>query len=269
MHLFSSRRQKVRARRQLRTIPCAALPFFLLYAGPGDATIEESESARREYAACLALARDKPDDALEEAGVWQTKGGGLAARHCAALALVELGQYAEAAKRLEKLASQASGDDKALAPEFLGQAANAWLLAGNPAEATAVLNAALKLKPDDPDLLIDRARARASAERWGQAIKDLDTALELAPDRADGFAYRASAKRRANDRPGAMRDVERALQLDPASTEALLERGLLRQAQGDKTGARADWLKVLELAPGSAEAQAARQNIEALDFAAN
>src|SRR5262249_25716774 len=54
------------------------------------------------YERCMAEARQNPSAAWDEALAWHDTGGGHPAEHCAAVALIGLKQYAEAARRLEK-----------------------------------------------------------------------------------------------------------------------------------------------------------------------
>jgi regulator of sirC expression with transglutaminase-like and TPR domain len=48
--------------------------------------------------------------------------------------------------------------------------------------------------------------------------------------------------------------------------EAWLERGILRARKGDKNGARGDWRETLLLDPESPAADAARAQIERMEF---
>lgn len=230
-------------------VPCAAR------ADEGDA-----------YAACLARIERSPSEAFERAQAWRAGGGGIPARHCAATALARLGHYAEAADRLEKLAHELQAGDRGLAAEALGQAGNAWLLNGSLERAQAVFTAALKLDGQNPELLIDRARAHAAAGGYERAAEDLDRALELAPERADALTFRASARRRLGRLDAAGSDLARALSLEPDRAEALLERGHVRFAVGDRAGARRDWLRVRLLVPGTLIAESAGAWLERLDL---
>ena len=217
-----------------------------------------------EYRKCMTLARTRPQDAFESAIAWRSLGGGDAADHCAAVALIELEQYAEAAKRLERLA-QASKEEPEVKAGLYDQAGQAWLLEGRAVDATRAFTSAIGLKPGDPDLLVDRAQAWAARGDYAAADADLSAALNLSPSRADIYALRASA-RRFLDRPDdAMGDANTALELNPGNPEALLERGILRRLKGDDGGARADWMKILNAMPDSAAAGPARQNIENMD----
>jgi len=216
------------------------------------------------YSACMAKTQRNPKDAFEDAIQWRDMGGGGAAEHCAAAALVALGLYKDAGARLESLAKRILEEPRFKA-EILGQAAQAWLLGDFPARAEAAASAALKLKPGDVDLLIDRSQARAQLADYKASLADLDAAIVRDPSNADAFAFRAAAKRYLDDRAGAAADVAMALKLDVNHAPALLERGNLRRLSGDDAGARADWLMVLSVSPEGAAADAARANLEKLD----
>ncbi|MEK7245292.1 MAG: hypothetical protein AAB223_04665 [Pseudomonadota bacterium] len=242
--------------------------FLFLVAGvalaPLAPAVADSDAApERRYRACMARARTAPQAAFDDALAWTGLGGGQAARHCLAAALIGLGQHAEGARRLEGLAQDAR--DGAMRAELLAQAAQGWLLAGDGGRADDVLTAAIRIAPANPALLIDRAGARAPLKRYGEAAEDLTAALARLPRRADALALRASARRFQGDDDGALKDAEAALALDPVNVEALLERGILRRLKDDEAGARADWLKILAVASDGAAADAARKNLEMMD----
>ena len=245
------------------TIWLAASGLLLL----SQTAVAQRQDPAREYETCMALARQHPDDALERAGAWIDSGGGPAARHCQAVALIGLGRFGQAAERLEAIAGDTRLQGTPLAKAALAQAVQAWLLAGDNPHAVAAANAALKLTPDDPDLLIDRAIGHASAAELWEAVDDLNRAIELQPKRAEAYVYRGSAYRLLEAFDLAREDLAKALSLDPANPEALLESGILKRLANDKAGARADWLRVLDLAPSSPSAEAARANIEKMDVA--
>lgn len=239
--------------------PLAAL--LLVLALPASAAeVDQAMS----YEVCMALARHAPNKAFGQAQNWQALGGGDAAEHCIATALLEMGQYAEAAKRLEALA-QTVRRDRDFRLKLLAQAAQAWLLGDDPARAEIVLGSAIEADPTDAELLVDRAQARAERGDYEGAAADLDIALALAPGRPDVLAMRASARRYLDRLQDAMLDAEKAVALAPMLPEALLERGILRRITGDDAGARRDWLQVLTSSPGSPAAVAARANLERMD----
>lgn len=244
-----------------RSAKTLALLAALIVAAP--ALAGEAEDARR-YAQCIDLAQRKPADGWETALAWSSLGGGEAARHCAAVALIGLGHHEEAANRLERLA-QESRRAPELRAAMLGQAAQAWLLAGQRERAAGTLDAAIKLAPADADLRVDRAVVHAEAQDYRAALGELDQAARLAQRRADVLALRAAAKRHLGDLAGAEADVVAALESDPDQPDALIESGILHQRSGDTAGARRDWLRVLQVAPESVAADTARRHIEGLD----
>lgn len=240
-----------------------ALSLLLLAVLPAWAA--ERIDPRREYAECMALASRNPEQGFERAGAWLGLGGGEPARHCAAVALIGLKHYDEAAHRLEVLAQESKREPE-LRAGMLEQAAQAWLLAEQNERAVGALTAALKLMPDDVDLRIDRAVAFAGAGRIPEAVADLDQAIAKAPNRPEPYVLRASAKRRSGNLDGALKDVDSALSLTfDQNADALLERGLIRQARGDAKGAQQDWLKAAQIAPDSLTAEAAREKLQSLE----
>ena len=168
------------------------------------------------------------------------------------------------AGRAEDLAQAMVRAPAALRAGVLDQAAQAWLLDGNPARAYAAATSALNLKPDDPDLLVDRAEAAGAAGWFGKAVADLDRVLKADPARADALIYRASAYRAEGRLDPALTDIDRALKLAPQSAAALLERGNIRRLKGDIDGARGDWTQAAARAPGSAAASDAKDNLARL-----
>lgn len=227
---------------------------------PGPAT------ASRQYAACMTLARKTPPKALDMARAWQARDGGGPARHCAAVALLGMGRHADAADALQALADDGTdGRIIALRPDILGQAGNAWLIADQPEKAMRALDRALALRPDDVDLLIDRAVALTSLKRYWDALGDLNRALVLAPRRPEALVFRAGAHREVDALDLAEADINRALLLSPGDPGALLELGLILNRRADPEGAKAAWRELLETSPDSANAKVARRYLLKLD----
>lgn len=216
------------------------------------------------YDRCLQMAHTDPQKAYDDAQAWHDLGGGFPAQHCAAVALVGLKKYAEAATLLEGLANAMLQQGPDMRADALEQAGQAWLLGNQPNQAKAAFDAALSLKPKDAELLIDRAEAFALGGKFFDAIDDLNTVLDTAPNRVDALVYRASAYRQLGSLDLALDDAERALRLDPNSVAGLLERGNIRRLKNDDAGARADWQRVVQMAPGSAAAASAQDNIARL-----
>jgi tetratricopeptide (TPR) repeat protein len=244
----------------LSTIPPGAAPLPLTPVGPRPA---DADAAAYEH--CMKLARDDPAAARDLAAKWHERGGAHPAEHCLAVALIGLKQYKEGALRLEKLTPEMVHAPALLRAEVLDQAAQAWLLAGDPGRAYATETAALALRPDDADFLVDRAEAAGVAGWFDKAIADLDRVLKGNPSRVDALIYRAAAFRAQGRLDTALADIQAALMLAPDSVPALLERGNIRGLRGDLAGARQDWRRVAELTPGSAAGAAAKANIARLD----
>lgn len=228
---------------------------------------EENLQEAKQYAACMELTKDHPQDAYDSAGTWLAQNGGAPAQHCRAVALVGLGRYTEAAQLMQTVAAQLAQTDpsKGLAAHLYDQAGQIWILQGDPAQAIAASTAALQITPNDVDMVMDRAVALGAAERWRDAIGDLNHANELAPKRADILVLRASAYRYVNSTELALADANQAITLDPKNAEAHLERGILKANAGDKAAARADWLQAIQLAPNSPTAEVAQARLEKLD----
>lgn len=213
------------------------------------------------YQRCLQLAHSDPQKGFDDAEAWHNIGGGFPAQHCAAIALVGLKKYAEAAAQLESLANAMLQEGPEMRADALEQAGQSWLLANQPNDAKIAFDAALALKPKNAELLIDRAEAAALGGKFFDAIDDLNTVLDENPKRVDALIYRASAYRQLGSLDLAHDDVERALILDPDSIAGLLERGNIRRLQNDDAGAKADWQRVVRSAPGTPAAASAQNNL--------
>jgi tetratricopeptide (TPR) repeat protein len=208
------------------------------------------------YRHCMAA---QPKAALADAQAWIKDGGGVAAEHCAAHALVGLNRFAEAGTRLDKIAAARDLPDVSFRAELFDQAGNAWLLAGNGAKAVQSFSAALTLSGGDADLFADLARAQAMRKNWSEVVLDLNAALQLRRD-PDLLVLRASAHRALKQLGDARTDIEAALKLKPGDGDALVERGLLRKQIGDLGGARRDFQAALKTDARAA----AKENLDLL-----
>ncbi len=217
------------------------------------------------YSACLDEIENDADNAWEMARMWGDLGGGAEADHCAALALLELGHYGDAAERLEMVARRNGAGSAAERAAIFNQSGNAWLLAGRPDKAQSAFSSALRLSPRDVASWTDRARARALKEDWEGAESDLTSALVFDQRKPEIYVLRASARSAQGKSEAAKSDIDTALLLDPDFPDALVDRGAMKLAQGDENGARADWVRVLLVDPYSLAGDAARAHIEKLD----
>jgi tetratricopeptide (TPR) repeat protein len=217
---------------------------------------------KNRYDRCLELVKRDAAKAAAEADAWASAGGGSAALHCDALALVEMKRYPDAAQKLEDAGG--AGVLPPLHAELLDQAGNAWLLAGNPAKAETAFTAALAFDPKNEDILSDRARERGAAKNWTGAFADLTAVLAIDPDRADIYVLRASALHAQGKKSEAHADIAHALDIYPDYPEALVERGTMRLESGDRAGARADWQMAAREAPDSDAGTTARTRLNQL-----
>ena len=208
----------------------------------------------RRYAECMQQARREPLKALPLAEKWKAEGGGLAARHCVAVAMFGAGKPVPAATQLEAIERDMAGARPGLRAELLAQAGQAWMEANQAENAAAAQSRALDLKPDDVELWIDRGLSYAAMKAWPRAISDFDRALVLEPYKVEIYVLRAAAWRNADNPGRALADADRALTIAPDNPDILLERALALQAQGNHKLATAEFDKVLKLAPAGSDA---------------
>ena len=239
----------------------ATIAAWGLTAAPATAIDDEAQ-----YKACMALLDRNPSGALDSAVAWERQGGGDAARHCKALALIRTGQIEDGALELERVAQAMPQAKAPLAAELFAQAGQAWIKDGNPQRALYAQNEGLKLNPKDVQLLIDRAMTYGNAGMYFEALDDLNAAVDLMPNDPEIYAMRAAAYRQLENPDLAEDNITQALKLSPSLPSALLERGYLRRAKGDIAGARTDWLTVIQVLPGTDIANEAQKNIEKLDI---
>lgn len=220
---------------------------------------------QQHFSLCMTLATDSPEAALIEAEQWEIDGGGNLARECAATALANTGDHVAAAGRFEALARELASVDPAYAADLYREAGRLWLRGEFALRAVLVLEAVEGLVEPDPQLLIQRSRARQAADDdWG-ALEDLYQASELAPDRPDLLALRAGLLQRLSLHDLAVEDLTRAIEVGGDFAELTLERGIVRVRQGDSEGARLDFQAVLDQSPDSISAEIAQREIERLD----
>lgn len=218
----------------------------------------------KQYKACMQLVRQAPDKAFDSGLSWKGLGGGEAAEHCIASALIAMKRYETGAARMEKLA-ESSRRSKEFKAEILAQAAQGWFLADETERARAVLSAAIGLDETNAELYVDRAQVRASTQAYNAALEDLNKALELNDNLVDAYVFRGTIFRLTQKIEGAWVDINHALDLMPDHPDGLLERGMLYRIEGYNDLARQDWMQAIELDPYSETAKTARLNLEKMD----
>jgi tetratricopeptide (TPR) repeat protein len=101
---------------------------------------------------------------------------------------------------------------------------NAFYIAGGFEKALAEYNAALAVRPDDPDTLNNRGAALIHLGRYEEALVDCSRALELRPDDPDTLTNRGAALIHLGRYEEALVDCSRALELRPDDPTALYNR---------------------------------------------
>ncbi len=250
-----------------RCLPIA----FLLLSGAAHAQQDELDPAldAKRYDGCVRAIPTDARAAEDFAIQWQSKGGGLPARHCQALAQLELGNPAGAAQTLAKAAQAAESQKSPQAADFWGQAGNAAMLAGDAKGAVGYFNSAIVAAGEfapirTANLLIDRARAQVELGNLSAARSDLDRATSLAPNEPSGWLLSAALARRQNDTARATAEIARAASLAPTDPDVQFEQGAILAAGGDLTAARSQWEKLVKSAPGTPAAALAAKALAAL-----
>lgn len=227
------------------------------------AAVAGSAHAVEDYDTCLALVAVDPARAEVEAEAWARFGGGLAARHCRAMAFAALGATRRAADTLSDLARAPDLPDETRA-EILLQAAGLLLDLQDLEAGLTATEQAMRLAPS-AEALTMRARLRAAQGQYGAALGDLDAAIDLAGATPDRLMLRASARREEGRLLEARQDVAWALELEPGLAIAFLELGRIEAAQGAKDRARDAFMQAIELDPGGDIAASARLSLQRME----
>jgi len=131
------------------------------------------------------------------------------------------------------------------------EAAHEALKKGAVDKAILLYTEALRLAPDDCNILGDRGTAFLHKKDQLRCMADFNKAVSLDPDYAYRYASRAFAKQNFGDLDGAVEDYRKAVELDPDDAVAQNNLGLLLEQQGykkeaDERFARADKLSKME-----------------------
>jgi tetratricopeptide (TPR) repeat protein len=236
------------------------IPFLLALAA-AQAAPAQSVPVVSTPQACAALARSAPEQAVQAAGAWRLQGGGLSALHCQGLAYSASEKWAPAAGAFEQAAAEAETGKDARRPEFLVQAGNAWLAAGDAGKAKAAFDSALVAGIGSPELRgevhLDRARAAVALGSLAPARTDIDLALKLVP--GDPFAWVLSSALALKEEKiaRARADIAQATQLAPDDPDVLLQAGNVAGVGGDVEEARTLFAKAAKAAPDTPAGRAA------------
>jgi predicted Zn-dependent protease len=216
----------------------------------------------QEYIACLDLVRDLPDKAYEAARTWFDAGGGDAARHCAALALLQVDKYEPAAEALQALAERGQSIGRTPPASLWGQAADAWRLAGKPDKAVDMMRLAMARDSDSLLLRTELARVLSETGRDSEALNELDKVFAKRLYDPMALAVKAGVLYRGGRPLDALRALDQSLLVEPANPWALLERARIKLTGGDFIGARKDYTLLTQRFPTLPVAAVARAALE-------
>jgi Flp pilus assembly protein TadD len=158
---------------------------------------------------------------------------------------------------LERIAAEEPGN-----PLYLNGLGLARWKAGEIAGALVALEAALALKPDDPETLFNRYSVLAGAGRNKEAAAAIKELAGANPGYAPALLVLARSYCATGGLAGAEVLYRKILKDDPANTEALNDYGVLLARQGNYPAAGELFRRALRLSPGL---ESARQNLERLE----
>jgi Tfp pilus assembly protein PilF len=119
------------------------------------------------------------------------------------------------------------------------------------AEALALFDHAIALRPADAEAHFRRAMALYALERFREAAAGYSRVISLDPNIPNAYFNRAICLEDEERFEDALEDYDRAITLNPAYAEAFHNRGRLRQALRQLAAARADFDEALRLRPGA------------------
>jgi len=124
-------------------------------------------------------------------------------------------------------------------------------------------NAAVKIQPNAPLVLTNRAWIYMTRNQYDDAIADLNKAIELFPpaQAARSYVYRGYCYLRLMDNTRAMSDLNEALRLDPNATDPYLYRGEIERRQKLYDAALRDFDEHIKLAPRDSRGFIGRSDI--------
>lgn len=130
----------------------------------------------------------------------------------------------------------------------------AYSKTGNFDGAMGDANAALKLKPDWPELLRLRGALYLHQRDYTHALDDFDAAIRLKADSAEAHAARAEGRLLQGNSDAAITDLDLAISLKPYLADLYVARGLAYLETGKTTQATTDFDEAIRRAPKDANA---------------
>ncbi|CAG8616369.1 10055_t:CDS:2 [Acaulospora morrowiae] len=140
------------------------------------------------------------------------------------------------------------------------------MLLGDPSKAIENFNKALKSKPVDPDVLIERAEARAQLEEYEESLKDLDQAMEFSYENKVIYESKGLVYARLGRYQEALKCLNVSIAIhskdnSSPSVSTFLVRAKILLRSNEYSSSLLDYNKVLELDPNNADALFNRGNL--------
>ena len=107
--------------------------------------------------------------------------------------------------------------------------------------AGIALDAAIRLRPEMPDLYVNRAFVRYNSDDFFGAMSDYTYALELDPENYAAYFNRGLLRYEVKDLENAEQDMSQVIRLSPDNFHAIYNRGLIRLEQEKNKEALADF----------------------------
>ena len=117
--------------------------------------------------------------------------------------------------RSDQMLVRALGHGLPDGPKLVVGRAIGYQRAGQADRSLAIVNAALKTRPDEAEFWLFRGRYRVEAKECAGAAADFERAERLAPNHAPAYASEGVARLCAGDNAAARRAFSRSLELDP------------------------------------------------------
>lgn len=127
--------------------------------------------------------------------------------------------------------------------------------------AVADFTQAVKLRPGDPQILLERAGAYLDEKNYTAAIADSTAALAISPRLARAYNLRGIAMRASGNLQGAIAEFDHAVEIEPGS-ENYYQRGATYQALNDYRRAIEDFTEAIAFAPDRPQTYYARAESE-------
>lgn len=230
----------------------------------------------KKYQNCIAQVDEDDAAALDVAREWFIEGGGVAAQHCAGLALHSQERYEEAADVFEAVVDNlstgegvndfASKNSVVLKAQMNYLAGISWRSAEKLDRAYSAFSASIIGLSTEAvfayDLYIERGLLQFARAEYKTALEDFNKAMEVSDEKFDAFLYRAETYRKLDEHIKARLDLNVALAIEPNHPDVLFESGVNYRMQHNDEKALVEWEQLIIKYPGTRWQALAEENIK-------